>query len=68
MSLINSVVILRMFHVLHLHMHLADPFIQSEMQCNTRYTFLIRMCIPWVQTHDQLCCKRKALSYTGAQT
>ncbi len=28
-------------------MHLADTFIQSDLQLHSGYTFLISMCVPW---------------------
>ncbi len=28
-------------------MHLADAFIQSDLQLHSGYTFLISMCVPW---------------------
>ncbi len=28
-------------------MHLADAFIQSDIQLHSGYTFLISMCVPW---------------------
>ncbi len=27
--------------------HLADAFIQSDLQLHSVYTFLISMCVPW---------------------
>ncbi len=32
---------------LHLHMHLTDAFIQSDLQLHSGYTFLISICVPW---------------------
>ncbi len=28
-------------------MHLADAFIQSDLQCIQGYTFLVSTCVPW---------------------
>ncbi len=28
-------------------MHLADAFIQSDLQLHSGYTFLISICVPW---------------------
>ncbi len=28
-------------------MHLADAFIQSDLQLHSGYTFFISMCVPW---------------------
>ncbi len=28
-------------------MHLADAFIQSDLQLHSGYTFLISTCVPW---------------------
>ncbi len=29
------------------HLHLADAFIQSDLQLHSGYTFFISMCVPW---------------------
>ncbi len=42
-------IIINCFHVLHLHftfMHLADVFIQSDLQLHSGYTFSL-VCVPW---------------------
>ncbi len=33
--------------VSNVHLHLADAFIQSDLQLHSGYTFLIRMRVPW---------------------
>jgi len=33
-------------------MHLAEAFIQSNLHCISRYTFLLILAFPGIQTHD----------------
>ncbi len=42
-------------------MHLADAFIQSDLQLHSGYTFLSVYVFPGIRTHNLLCCWRNAL-------
>jgi len=48
-------------------MHLADAFIQSDLQLHSGYTFSLVSVFPGNRTHSLLCCWRNALplSHTG---
>ncbi len=48
-------------------MHLADAFIQSDLQLHSGYTFSLVCVFPGNQTHNLLRCWRNALplSHTG---
>ncbi len=35
------------FNITFTFMHLADAFIQSDLQLRSGYSFLISMCVPW---------------------
>ncbi len=51
-------------------MHLADAFIQSDLQLHSGYTFSLVRVFPGNRTHNLLCCWRNALplSHTGTHT
>ncbi len=51
-------------------MHLADAFIQSDLQLHSGYTFSLVRVFPGNQTHNLLRCWRNALplSHTGTHT
>ncbi len=52
-----------------LHLHLADAFIQSDLQLHSGYTFSSVCVFPENRTHNLLRCWRNALplSHTGTQ-
>ncbi len=37
-------------------MHLADAFIQSDLQCIQAIHFFVSMCVPWESNPQPLCC------------
>ncbi len=50
-------------------MHLADAFIQRDLQCIQAYTFFVSMCVPW-ELNPQAFCTANAILYhwaTGTQ-
>ncbi len=51
----------------HLHLHLSDGFIQSDVQLHSGYTFLTSMWVPWESNPQPLRCWRNSLplSHTG---
>ncbi len=46
-------------------MHLADAFIQSDLQLHAGYTFFISMCVPW-ESNPQPFCAADAMLYHWA--
>ncbi len=42
-------------------LHLADAFIQSDLQCIKVIIFFVSMCVPWESNPQPLRCKRNAL-------
>ncbi len=49
-------------------MHLADAFIQSDLQCDSGYTFFVSMCVPWESNPQPLRCWRNALPLSHRNT
>ncbi len=45
-----------MDYIYILHLHLADTFIQSDLQLHSGYTFLTSMCVPWESNPQPLRC------------
>ncbi len=43
-------------------MHLADAFIQSDLQLYSGYTFFVSTCVRWESNPQPLCCWRNALN------
>ncbi len=37
-------------------LHLADAFIQSDLQLHSGYTFFVSTCVPWESNPQPLCC------------
>ncbi len=46
-------------------MHLADAFIQSDLQLHSGYTFFISICVPW-ESNPQPLCGANAMLYHWA--
>ncbi len=49
-------------------MHLADAFIQSDLQCIQAIQFFVSMCVPWELNPQPLRCKRNALPLSHRNT
>ncbi len=48
------------FTFISIYLHLADTFIQSDLQCYT--FFFVSMCVPWESNPQPLRCLRNALT------
>ncbi len=47
--------------------HLADAFIQSQLQLHSGYTFLISMCVPWEPNPQPFCVADRILNHWATQ-
>ncbi len=48
-------------------MHLADAFIQSDLQLHSGYTFFVSICVPWESKPTTFCAAEAMLYHWATQ-